>query len=264
MNMRNHLHHRLLKANLFVPAFAYNRRLDARLWDSNLRLRTMPSNSLQMIVWHYIAYMQNAGLPIDDNDIVDIFLHGSTSNYYYDDTSDIDICIVMDVERLSAALRGINIYTITKALQIAWMRKHKIRIYGRGVDISIVDVRQPKYGPDVYKVGPAYSLPRDMWLRRPVRIEDKEIRVLRRRAREIYRRYRRLFRECYKNNMSDTYLDTFLSRLWSERRDAYDRAPLQPITPETMAFRMMRRCGILNKIKERMDRIRNKNFTLTV
>ena len=127
----------------------------------------MPSNSLQMIVWHYIAYMQNAGLPIDDNDIVDIFLHGSTSNYYYDDTSDIDICIVMDVERLSAALRGINIYTITKALQIAWMRKHKIRIYGRGVDISIVDVRQPKYGPDVYKVGPAYSLPRDMWLRRP-------------------------------------------------------------------------------------------------
>lgn len=263
--MKNHrLRRHLLKSNLFVPAFVYNRHLDSTLWDANLQLRTMPSNSLQMIVWHYIAYMQNAGLAIRDEDIAEIFLHGSTSNYYYDATSDIDICIVMDTSRLAASMPGVDIFTVTTAMKIAWMRKHKIRIYGRGVDISIVDVQHPKYGPGVYKVGPAYSLPRDVWLRRPVRIDGKEIRILRRRARDIYRRYKRLFRECYKNKMSDTYLDTFLSRLWSERRAAYDRAPLQPITPETMAFRMMRRCGVLNKIKERLDKIRNKNFTLSV
>ncbi len=262
--MRIRLHRLLLKNNFLSPAFVYNKRLDANLWDADMRLRVLPSNSLQMIVWHYIAYMQSAGLPIEDNDIADIFLHGSTSNYYYDATSDIDICIVMDTARLSSAMSGMNIYTITKALQIAWMRKHKISIYGRGVDISIVDVHTPKYSPGVYKVGPAYSLARDMWIRRPNRIDATEIRRLRNKAGKIYRQYKRLFRACYKNKMSDTYLDTFLSRLWTERRDAYDRAPLQPITPETMAFRMMRRCGVLNKIKERMDKIRNKNFTLSV
>lgn len=254
---------RLLRYNLFGPAFVYNRRLEPNLWAPDMQLRTMPSNSLQMIVWHYIAYMQNVGLPVKDEDIVDVFLHGSTSNYYYDSTSDIDICIVMDIRRLSNALPGVDIFALTKAMKIAWMRNRRIRIYGRGVDISVVDVAQPKYGPGMYKVGPAYSLPRDMWIRRPMRLGDAEIRTLRRQAHKIYRRYKKLFLECYKNKMSDTFLDTFLSRLWSERIDAYSVSPQQPITPETMAFRMMRRCGILNKIKVRMETIKNKNFTLT-
>ncbi len=256
------LRRHLLRHNIFTPAFIYNRRLEPNLWAADMQLRTMPSNSLQMIVWHYIAYMQSVGLPIKDEDVADIFLHGSTSNYYYDPTSDIDICIVMDTSRLSGALPGIDIFALTTAMKIAWMRNRRIRIYGRGVDISIVDVNQPNYGPGMYKVGPAYSLPRDMWIRRPVRLSNLEIRTLRRRAGKIYRRYKKLFRECYKNKMSDTFLDTFLTRLWSERRDAYSLGPLQPITPETMAFRMMRRCGGVNKIKIRMETIKNKNFTL--
>jgi len=252
-----------LKYNL-APAFVYNRRLVPELWARDMRMNILPSNSLQMIAWHYIAYMQNAGVPISDNDIVDIFVHGSSTNYYYDDTSDIDLCIVMDVTHLKTALVGMDIFTITKAMQYAWMRKHKIRLYGRGVDISIVDVATPKYGPGVYKVRPPYSLPQDVWLRRPKQLSRGEIRILRRDATKIYRRYKKLFHKCYKNNMSDTFLDTFLSRLWLERTSAYERSPLQPITAETMAFRMMRRCGALNKIKSRMDHIRNKNFTLTV
>lgn len=262
MKLRKALRRHLLRHNLFAPAFVYNRRLEPNLWAPDMQLRTMPSNSLQMIVWHYIAYMQNVGLPIKDEDILDIFLHGSTSNYYYDPTSDIDICIVMDMRRLCTALPGIDIFAMTTALKIAWLRSRRIRIYGRGIDISIVDVAQPKYGPGVYKVGPAYSLPRDMWIRRPVRLSNPEIRALRRHADKIYRRYKKLFRECYKNKMSDTFLDTFLSRLWSERRAAYSSSPLQPITPETMAFRMMRRCGVLNKIKVRLETLKNKNFTL--
>lgn len=44
----------------------------------------------------------------------------------------------------------------------------------------------------------------------------------------------------------------------------YDEYFLQPVTPGTMAFRMLRQRGVLRKLKRRAAKIRSKNFNVTL
>ncbi len=242
----------------------YHPQLEPKLWMKNGKLNQLASNALQMAAWDYIAFMQNAGISLNDSDIIDIFIHGSTTNYYYDESSDIDICIVANLDNMQSGMPGCDLHAIAKAMQNSWMRKNIIKIYGRGIDITIVDVRSPKYGPNQYKVGSAYSLPGDEWIHKPIKLTQTQIRDIRRQARIKYKEFVKLYRRLARNKMNDTFIDTMIGRLWFERRNAYAQSPQQPITPDTMAFRMIRRHGVLQHAKSRMAQLRSKNFNLTI
>lgn len=244
--------------------FVYHAHLDSRIWNSNCEIKPLVANALNIIAWSYIAYLQTSGLPISDMDIRDVFIHGSCSNYYYDDTSDIDICIVIDLSNMRAALPYCDIQTLTKAMLGSWLRNHSISICGRGVDISVVDVNNPKYGPGVYKVGGAYSLRFGKWIRRSEKLTPHQLRYVRNAAIREYRNLMRQYRKIMRDGMGDAFIETFLRELTTNRRLQYDEYFLQPVTPGTMAFRMLRQRGVLRKLKRRAAKIRSKNFNVTL
>lgn len=244
--------------------FIYNTKLDSCIWCPDGQMNKLASNALQLVAWNYIRYLQHIGFPLPDNMIHDIFVHGSTSNYYYDDTSDIDICIVADLSKMRETFNGVDIYVLLKSALGSWLRNYRIRICGRGVDIEVADVNNPRYAENVYKVGSAYSLARDSWIRRPQLLKDDEVRTIRRAARVKYREIRRMYHKICHDKMAPDFIETFLARLTHERKESYAGNFMQPITAETMAFRMARRCGILRDLRERAMKQRSRDFNLSL
>ncbi len=244
--------------------FIYNTQLDSRIWCSDGQMNKLVSNALQLIAWNYIRYLQHIGFPLPDNMIRDIFIHGSTSNYYYDDTSDIDICIVADLSDMREKFDGIDIYVLLKSALGAWLRNYCIKVCGRGVDIEVADAGHPRYAENVYKVGSAYSLAQDKWIRRPQLLKDSEVRAIRRAARVKYHEIRRMYRKICHDKMASDFIETFLERLTHERKKSYADNFMQPVTAETMAFRMARRCGMLRDLRNRAMKQRSRDFNLSV
>lgn len=247
---------------IIIPRFIYHNALDARIWNTDGRLNKLVSNALQMVAWEYIAYIQRIGFPLFDECVRDIFVHGSTTNYYYDDTSDIDICIVADMDKMYETFPGVDVYTLMKNALGAWLRNYRIKICGRGIDIEFVDVKTPKYGPNIYKVGSAYSILNDKWIRRPQLLRGEQIRAIRRDARKKFREIRAQYRKIQHDEMADNFIETFLMRMSHERKESYANNFLQPVTADTMAFRMARRARILGNLKERAARQRSRNFNV--
>lgn len=87
---------------------------------------------------------------------------------------------------------------------------------------------------------------------------------IRRNARMQFREIRKMYRKIRRNKMESDFIETFLLRLTHERKESYAGNFLQPVTAETMAFRMARRCGILRDLRNRVTRQRSKNFNLSV
>ena len=236
--------------------FKYHRTLAPRVWESRVHLNPLVNQTLQMAVWEFVRYLSVvAKLPIDKSDVVDVFIHGSITNYYWDKCSDVDVCIVADLSRLRATMLG-DEGTILRALKWAWMRMFNISVYGRGVDFSIIDTS------DKPKVGAKYSLLRDAWVVTPVRIPDNQLRQIRMAA---YKRYRVIMRQCryiLRHNKSHDFIESYFGGLQQNRTNSMYNAIEQPITPMTMAFKMARNTRIFRKLRRRAKESRSGCFKL--
>lgn len=178
---------------MHFPRFIYHDKLEPRIWNPDTSINLLVQNSLMMIAWSYIAFLQQNGFPFDDSDICDVIVHGSTSNYYYDNTSDIDLCIVANFEHLYSTFPPINLNVVLRSMLMIWKRNFKLRVAGRGVDITIVDVANPQYIEGRHKVGGEYSLMHEKWIKQSVRLSDTELRTMRRVARKKYRKYKQMY-----------------------------------------------------------------------
>lgn len=236
--------------------FKYHKTLAPRVWESCVHLNPLVNQTLQMTVWEFMRYLSAvAKLPIDKSDVVDVFIHGSITNYYWDKCSDVDVCIVADLSRLRALLPGDD-RMILRALKWAWKRTFNISVYGRGVDITIIDKK------DKSKVGAKYSLLRDCWITTPVRISDSQLRQIRVTA---YKRYRVIMRQCryiLRYHKPHDFIDSYLGGLQQNRTNSMYNAIEQPITPMTMAFKMARNTRIFQKLRRRAKESRSSCFKL--
>lgn len=239
------------------PRFSYHAHLDGRLWNRAGQLDMLVSNALQMVAWNYIVFLQRQGFPLTDANIVDIFIHGSSTNYYYDKSSDIDICIVADMTAIHAALSGVQYKPLIKGFLHQWHGLHRVSICGRGVDIELVDAATPTYGPGMYKVGGAYSLTQDKWMRYPKKLSKVDCAAVRRRATQIFKTWRAEYRLLLRGAPDLVLVDRFLDRLNQVRVDCFVANPLSCVTAETMAFRMFRRAGMLHRLRVLAKQLRS-------
>ena len=245
-----------------LPKFVYHKSLDPRVWNTDESINMLVYNALMMVVWGFVGYLQQNGFQIADSDVYDIQLHGSSTNYYYDDGSDLDVMLVIDFDKLKN-FSGANIPLFLKALFASYKKHYRINIVGRGVDFTFYDVKENVFGQDFYKCGSAYSLKNEIWLRKPLRMSDLEVRKMKKQAYKMYRKYAKMYKRIVKSDMGEAYMETFLRRIVRERVNSLKENYLQPVTVETMAFRLLRSAGILRDLHKRCRKIRSKNFNIS-
>ena len=234
---------------MFTKMFQYHKTLCPKIWDTDTEINPLVSQSLQMMAFEYVRYLGNVlGLPIATGDILDIFIHGSLTNYYWDKHSDVDLCIVADLTTLREKLPNLNNFLFFNATQRSWKSTFRPSIYGRNVDIFIIDPSEVE-SKLTNTVDTFYSLFTNEWALAPRRVPANELKELKKMT---YKRYRVIMRQCrqiLKNKMSHEFIDTYLIALKNHRTNSVLNANNNSMTSTQMAFKMARNTNIISKMR---------------
>lgn len=244
-----------------MRGFKYHKHLCPKIWDSENRMDQLVVQSLCMMAWDFVRYLQFLGVPIKQSDVLDIVVHGSVTNYYWDSKSDIDLAIVADLSNVEKWLNGGNLYAMMKAFARSWRRTKTMSVAGRNIDIKLID-KNREYSREYWTVGSVYSVLRKYWLCVPVRMSRDELRSIRRVA---YKKYRVVMRQCriiLREKMSAEYIDAYLVNLQRVRVNAAIENHVQPIVSTTWAFKMVRNSGVLRKMRNRSKKLQSKNYSI--
>ncbi len=242
--------------------FKYHKNLAPDIWESPTKMNPLVVHSLKMIAAEFVNYLCNfAKLPVSVADIQDVFVHGSIANYYWDKYSDIDLCIVADLSKLRNYLHSSDDYILFKGLLTSWYRVYDISIFGRGIDLKMIDIRDTNKTLTMI-VGPSYSLKKDRWEKTPVRLTKSELRTQCRIARIKYRAIMRQCRYMLRHKMPSEYVDAYLVNLQKVRLASATYQDNHPVTSTTMAFKMVRNTGTFRKLRKMSKGQRSKKFRL--
>jgi len=137
----------------------YNKTLDPILWDDKT-IKPEVGESLLKIAEDFYNSTDLKG------DIHNILFLGSSANYNWTPTSDIDIHVVIDI-----AEEKINEEYARKfmdGLATKWNTEHDIEVKGHPVEVYLQDLREPNSTPQQARPGAAiYSLYDNKWLLEP-------------------------------------------------------------------------------------------------
>ena len=248
---------------MFTKMFQYHKTLCPKIWDTDTEINPLVSQSLQMMAFEYVRYMGNAlGLPIATGDILDIFIHGSLTNYYWDKYSDIDLCIIADLTTLREKLPNLNNFLFFNATQRSWKNTFRPSIYGRNVDIFIIDPSEVE-SKLTNTVDTFYSLFTNKWILAPRRVPANELKELKKMT---YKRYRVIMRQCrqiLKNKMSHEFIDTYLIALKNHRTNSVLNANNNSMTSTQMAFKMVRNGSMLKKLRKKSREQLTRRYKLS-
>ena len=219
----------------------YHKTLNPKIWSVDGSLNPNVRQSIITIATDFIDYMHSIGFEVSNKDILDIVIHGSNANYFYDKKSDIDIYILMDLDAIQEKYKELNFFTIYMSLFHTWCRQHNLRICGLGIDLCLKNVNKPLFADVGWCWGSAYSVIHNKWINELVCLDKKTFRkyqrIARKRAREILRQARKVI--AYNGR-----LDEFVRQQYKLHTVTAMENHLQPLVPETMAQKMVRHSGL--------------------
>ena len=137
----------------------YNKTLDPNLWDDKT-LKPEIKESLLKIAEDFYNSTDLKG------EIQNILFLGSSANYNWTPTSDIDVHIVIDIaeERINEEYAR----KFMDGLAFKWNTEHDIEVKGHPVEVYLQDIREPNSNPKQAREGASiYSLHDDKWLLEP-------------------------------------------------------------------------------------------------
>ena len=137
----------------------YNKTLDPNLWDDKALKPEIKEALLKVAEDFYNSTELKA-------EIQNILFLGSSANYNWTPTSDIDIHVVIDIaeERINEDYAR----KFMDGLTFKWNTEHDIEVKGHPVEVYLQDVREPNSTPQQARPGAAiYSLYDDRWLLKP-------------------------------------------------------------------------------------------------
>ena len=219
MNMRDHLNH--------------------NLWANQDVLHGEISAKLSEIAKDFFASLK---LP-KELEIIDIKFTGSLANYNWTETSDIDLHIVVELNRVSKNPNLLQSYIHAK--RALWNDKHDINIRGHEVEIYVEDTNEMHYSSG------AYSISNGEWIVKPSpqkpNIDDRQILIkmssFQNKLSEIY--------DLYNNGeLESAYLrsEDLLSKLKKMRTSGLEHGG--EFSVENLVYKGLRKVGIVQDLHD--------------
>jgi DNA polymerase sigma len=239
-----------------------HKNLDSKIWDQNNILHNDVRDMLLTIAYDYTNYVcTKHNMEIRKQDIKDIIIFGSITNYFYDKKSDIDLCIVFDLAEIKQKYPNLNILQTLKLYYYDWAMIRQCSIRGRKIDLNIEDVQTPQYG-DRYRTGPNYSVLQQKWIFEPVAISGKDFKNIKKQGYELYKEIIRDYKNVKRNGYQIQDMESFFRRLMTNKKLSYHTYCDQNITPMYIAFQKIKRHGIIDKLRKTMVKRQTQKFTL--
>ena len=122
----------------------YNNTLNPDLWQNINTLKPEVRESLLKIAKDFYTDTELTA-PIED-----IYMLGSSANYNWSPTSDIDLHVMIDFKKLDSAVDLTK--QLVYALKANWNETHSVTIKGRQVEVYIQDINEKNRSTGVYSV----------------------------------------------------------------------------------------------------------------
>lgn len=94
-----------------------------------------------------------------DCPVLDVQLTGSLANYNWNEYSDLDVHVIMDLSKISDDLDMAK--QAMDGLRLVWNQRHPVTINGHDVELYAQDISQ------LHQASGLYSLMKDEWIRKP-------------------------------------------------------------------------------------------------
>lgn len=173
---------------------------------------------------------------------VDIVLTGSSANYNWSETSDLDLHILTDFKSYGDDHDLISEYFYD--LCLVWNTSHNIQFFGHDVEIYIQDTAE-KF---VQQAG-AYSLTKEKWLKKPVQAPEPDMTAAIKKAAVFTKQTNKLAAMVRRGQFKEALpeIQKVRDRISTLRRTGLTREG--EFAPENLAFKLLRRNGSLDTLK---------------
>ena len=226
-----------LEEEVEPESFETREDLEPRIWR-NEKLKAKIRSNLLKIAKDFID-----GLPVAVK-IKDITLTGSLANYNWSSYSDVDLHIIVDF--LDVDENRVLVKSFFDNARMRWNDAHDIQIKGYDVEIYVEDARE------VHKSSGVYSVLNDDWVKKPKKFQSSvDFSAARRKADDIE------FQVNIVDNLiiSGKYqsalrnIDRLKKKIKNMRRAGLE-SPQQEFSVENIAFKILRRNGILDLLQQ--------------
>tara|TARA_R110000824_G_scaffold221493_1_gene408625 strand:+ start:327 stop:1250 length:924 start_codon:yes stop_codon:yes gene_type:complete len=223
--------------------------LETRIWDDE-EIKPEISNKLIKIAQDFID-----GLPVEI-DVEDVKLTGSLANYNWSNYSDVDLHLVVDF--LGVDENRVLVKSFFDNARMRWNNKHNITMKGYDVEIYVEDSREQHISSGVY------SLMNNKWIKRPKKFRNNiDFSAGRRKADDIE----------FQVNIVDNLITTGklksamknierLKKKIKSMRLAGLESTMREFSVENIAFKILRRNGILDRLEEIKNQVYDELLTV--
>ena len=181
------------------------------------------------------------GLPVNV-EVKDITLTGSLANYNWSRYSDVDLHVIVDFDSIDENTDLVKGFF--DAQRSRWNQLHDIKMHGYDVEIYVENDKEEHLSTGVY------SIMNDNWLVHPERIERSvDLETAKKKAEDIDDRLQKI-KDLYEDNEYQKVIDQVdrVKQKIKDMRSAGLESEEMEYSPENIAFKLLRRSSILNKL----------------
>jgi len=237
--MSNHVtfDQQLKEITVDAEGFRIHDTLESQIWQDE-KLNPEIRDRLLKIANEFID-----GLPVDV-DIEDVTLTGSLANYNWSKYSDVDLHIIVDFASLDENTDLVKAFF--DAQRMRWNDRHDIRIHGYDVEIYVENVDEGHISTGVY------SIMNSAWITHPESTDRNiDLETATKKATDIDERLQQitgLYNEReYKKVLKK--VEKLKGKIKSMRAAGLESDEME-FSPENIAFKLLRRSSILNKLNK--------------
>ncbi len=183
------------------------------------------------------------GLEIDAH-IEDLRFTGSLANYNWSKYSDVDLHIVVDFSKIDEDTTLVK--SFFDSARMRWNDIHDIKVYGYEVEIYVENIG------DIHKSSGVYSIMNDSWITEPNPSSvDIDVALARKKSDDIETQVN-LINHIINNKKYDSALraiERVKEKIKRMRKAGLD-SPKQEFSPENIAFKILRREDVLQKLND--------------
>ena len=239
-----------------------HKNLDQKIWDKNDNLYPDVSDMLLSIAWAYIDYIRNEySINIKNSDIQDILVFGSVTQLFYDKKSDIDVCIVLNLDNAEQQFPNLQIEKQLKLYYFDRAMVHICKIYNRKIDLNFQNMRNPDFDGR-YRRGPIYSLLKKEWVLKPVSLSKQEIKNLETQATVIYKQILNDYKKVKSNGFQLNEINEFYANIIASKEHSLENDNERIINPVYMAIRKFKHDGYITKLRNKAIQKETEKYVL--
>lgn len=224
----------------------FHKELNPKFWNENKELDEEVKNKLLEIA---DAWAEYANIP--KSGIKDVYLLGGNCNYNYTKYSDLDLHLVIDMDKISCDRDLLFLYYMDK--KNIWGEAHDITIKGYPVEIFAQDYKdEPKIGQGVY------SLKQDKWMQEPTQEDITRYKTSQIKHKVIF--YTALINKALKGKMSLEEIAKLKEKIRLMRKAGIEKGGEYSF--ENLVFKEIRNRGLLDKLNKYRKKIIDTELSL--